>query len=74
MLEIIEPIILEVYGDTEFARSLATHLAQSLTVPERWERTREDTIRVICWNWFSGGSTAQYVAERIDGALKDAGL
>lgn len=73
-LQIIRPIILEVYGDRKFPRALAAHLAERLEGGLRYSDEREATIRNICWDWMTGGSTAAYVAGRIEAALKEAGL
>lgn len=77
MLEIIQPIIFDVYGDTAMARALAEHLAERVENTD-WRKetsySREDSIRNVCWDWMTGGDTAQYVANRIEAALVEAGL
>lgn len=75
MLEIIQPIIEDVYGKSRMAEALSEQLVQSIksgTWTHRAE-TREDAIRLICWDWFSGGDTAAIVAGRIEHALVEAG-
>jgi hypothetical protein len=77
MLEIIQPIIIDVYGDTAMARALAENLAERVENAD-WrglgDYNREDSIRNICWDWMTGGDTAQYTAERVERALQEAGL
>lgn len=76
MLEIIRPILAKTYGDTEWVDALAAYLVSRLEAgPSTWTGySREDTIRNICWDWMTGGDTAAYVAAKIEGALKGAGL
>jgi len=78
MLEIIEPLVLEIYGDNVMSRGLVNHLIYLLegegkTPLYRWEE-REDRIRLACWDWMTGGSTAEYAARRIETALQKADL
>lgn len=72
----IRPILGETYGDGSMVDALAIDLSERI---ERWndhpsqpsyeDRTREDMIFQTCWNWFSGGSTAESVAKQIEEAL-----
>lgn len=74
MLEIIQPIIFEVYGETAMSRALAQHLAERIEAGETGGGySREDSIRNIVWDWMTGGDTAAYVAGLIERALVEAG-
>lgn len=68
----IGPTITKTYGDNGMSRALVAHLAEKIAsfVPRDEDDHRRDMIRETCWNWFSGGSTAAYVADKIEAALK----
>lgn len=72
---VIAPIITSTYGDTIMAREFAGHLANKINAwpdtptPSYGARSREDMVRLTCWDWFSGGGTATGVARRIEEAL-----
>lgn len=71
---IIHPVLAEIYGDGSMVEALAGHLAMRIA---NWPnddanisgRSREDMIMQTCWNWFSGGDTAEIAAQRIEQAL-----
>lgn len=71
----IRPILTKTYGDGSMPRALATHLAEKIDAwpdsgqPTYGAETREDMIRLTCWDWFSGGGTAEGVARQIEAAL-----
>lgn len=67
----IAPILFDTYGENNTTRALAADLAGRIDGYEFEEnhRTRHDMIMLTCWNWFSGGGTAESVAERIEAAL-----
>ena len=72
--EIVTSIIRETYGRSDMADALARHLAEKIDsfVGEdngRPVRSREDMIWRTCWDWFSGGTTAENVARKIEEAL-----
>jgi len=75
--EKIAPIIFETYGETEWGRSLAEYLVTKIEAwpnrvqPSYYADTREDMVRLTCWDWFSGGSTAEYVAKKIEAVLNE---
>jgi hypothetical protein len=74
---IIAPIVTKTYGDTDMATALVENLAEKIDDwPRRRKhhsfRDREDMVRMTCWDWFSGGSTAECVAEDIEAALQKA--
>ena len=72
--ERIRPAIHETYGESNFAEALVDHLAQKIdewdssehTELDFGEATRHDMIRMTCWNWFSGGGTAEIAARRVE--------
>ena len=68
-LETIHPILIETYGDSPMVYSLAQHLAHKIDVDEWDTRGRRFGIMTVCWMWFSGGGTANSVADRIERAL-----
>lgn len=64
-----------VYGDSKMVEGLADHLDEKI---ERFEvrdpayygdNQLNDMIRETCWNWFSGGGTAQIAADRVEGVI-----
>lgn len=70
-LKLILPIIEKTYGRGSMPRALAAHLAEKV---EAWDgsdehRSREDMIRLTCWDWFSGGTTAASAARKVEEAL-----
>jgi hypothetical protein len=75
-LAVIQPAVFETYGDGGKARVLAESIALGVDT-NRWraqEDGREDGIRILCWSFFAGGSTAAIAARRIETALRKAGL
>jgi hypothetical protein len=75
--EKIAPIIFETYGESEWAAYFTDHLSKKIdnwpirVPPSYFAETREDMVRLTCWDWFSGGSTAEYVAEKIEAVLNE---
>lgn len=65
----IAPIICATYGDTDYARSLAENLAARIDARKWDSRGREYMVMLACWDWFSGGTTADNVARRIEAVL-----
>lgn len=68
--ELIEPIIVRTYGTSPMTKAMVEHLASKI---ERGDfdhyDSREDMIRSVCWDWMTGGSTAEVVAQRIEAVL-----
>jgi hypothetical protein len=69
--EIIRPIITATYGDWSMSYALATDLASKIDAGSYEAGRREDMVQMTCWNWFSGGTTAEHVAEEIEQALQE---
>jgi hypothetical protein len=72
-LAIVKPILVKTYGAGSMTLALADHLAESIDnyIP-RWKSqgsNRESMIRETCWNWMTGGTTAERVARDIEAAL-----
>lgn len=65
----VRPIVLETYGRSGMATALVGHLAERIAAYEGDDRER--MVRDVCWNWFSGGTTAEGVARRIEASLND---
>lgn len=65
----VAPIIRETYGDTSMSRALTTCLVGKIDRGDFDSRGREHNVMLECWMWFSGGTTAERVAQRIEEAL-----
>jgi hypothetical protein len=69
--EKVAPILHRTYGKGGMVDALADHLATQIdaypTTPGT--RSRQDIIMLTCWDWFSGGDTANHVAEQIEAVL-----
>jgi hypothetical protein len=67
----ILPAITSTYGEGSKPEALATYLAERIDnwTPHYPDETRHDMIMRICWNWYSGGSTAKIAADRVEAAL-----
>lgn len=68
----ITAIIEDTYGKAAMPKALAADLIKKLPTWDESDRDREYEIMLTCWNWFSGGSTAESVARRIEEALQEA--
>ena len=66
-LVIISPILHSTYGKGGMVADFADHLAQKIDAYDGTDRER--MILDMCWNWFSGGTTAASVARKIEEAL-----
>lgn len=79
--ELIAPFLYQTYGEGGYIRSLVQHLAGRIESFQPRdpayhgdvETQREKMIMHVCWDWQSGGSTAESVARRIEAALVEAG-
>lgn len=72
----ISPILHLAYGEGPMVHDLAICLAAkidgwpaSFDGPNYGETTREHMVRMTCWDWMTGGSTAASVAAKIEVAL-----
>lgn len=72
-IEIIQPIIFDTYGESSATRALSWDILHRMEIPDG-ARSREERIMHICWNWMTGGGTAEVVAGRIERALVEAEL
>lgn len=74
--DIIRPIINGTYGKSEWIDAMIEDVAKTIEGDEQPNtgRSREDRIMLRCWDWMSGGTTAEYVARKIEAALVEAGL
>lgn len=63
----VTTIIETTYGRSTMSQGLAQCLIEK--IPEWDSDDRERQIMLTCWNWFSGGSTAENVAHKIKMAL-----
>ena len=73
--DVITPILYRTYGKGKMVDSLADHLAAEIDAwaPDPRLRgtnlDRETMIMRVCWDWMTGGSTAESVAREIDRAV-----
>lgn len=70
--DVIRPIILQTYGDNGVTRAMVVHLAERIDnydghYDERGGR--EHMVMRVCWDWMTGGTTAESVARKIEDAL-----
>jgi hypothetical protein len=73
-LSVIQPILYATYGKGGMVKALAEHLAEKIdnyapTLTDLEDEDRERMVMLVCWNWFSGGTTAASVAKKIEAAL-----
>lgn len=69
---IIAPILVDTYGTGGMVGALIAHLAHAIDTyaGEEDERGgREYMVMRVCWDWMTGGSTADAVAREIEDAL-----
>jgi hypothetical protein len=71
---IITPILERTYGKGNMVDALAALLAARIdnwpNAPEyEKSRGREYIVMSICWDWMTGGDTAEYVAKKIEAVL-----
>lgn len=70
----ITSIVTGRYGRNAMAEALAADLIEKIPGwAENDREERERKIMLTCWDWFSGGSTAEIVADQIKMALFEAG-
>ena len=62
----ITPIITSTYGDNDMSRALIAHLVGKIPT---LGQSRQHDVMLTCWDWFSGGTTAESVARKIEEAL-----
>lgn len=69
----IRPILLATYGKTAMVDDLVVHLSEEIDAYPNGVRggyrSREETIMLICWDWMTGGTTADSVAKKIEAVL-----
>lgn len=71
MDSIIRTVVTNRYGRNPMANGLADDLIEKIPGWDKDDRERQ--IMLTCWNWFSGGSTAEVVAHQIKMGLFEAG-
>lgn len=64
---IVAPIVTKTYGPSAMAKGLAMHLSEKIDAYTGDDRER--MIMLTCWDWFSGGTTAEGVAHAIEEKL-----
>jgi hypothetical protein len=69
--DIIRPILIETYGKGGLVEALVDNLADA--IDHVWQNDERDelerSIMLSCWNWFTGGCTADMTATKIMEAL-----
>ena len=72
-VEKILPALQESYGEGAMVTALAQHIVQQwpnmVAEAEDGWHDLQHSLRLTCWNWFSGGDTANLTADRILEAL-----
>jgi hypothetical protein len=68
-LEIIQPILFKTYGEGDWTKALSVELANRIDNKKEDYRGRQHMIMMCCWDWMTGGTTAESVAEEIEEAL-----
>lgn len=75
---IIRPILVDTYDSCKMTDALIEHLAECIDShtdgdPDIYgDDQREAMITRVCWDWYSGGTTAACVAKQIEAALREA--
>ncbi len=73
IIDTIQPIIYTTYGKSEMVDALIKYLASRIRDYEPCKNddldSRERMIRMVCWDWMPGGTTAANVAKQIEAAL-----
>jgi hypothetical protein len=69
--DLIAPIIHETYGHGPMPDAFVKHLAWKIEADDFDSRGREYGIMIACWDWFSGGTTADATAQKIEAALNE---
>lgn len=65
----IEPILRETYGKGAMCSALVDNLAAKIDAKDWDDRGREYMVHMMCWDWFSGGTTAENTARKIEAVL-----
>jgi hypothetical protein len=68
---VITPILKLTYGKGSMVDAAAADLAQRIAAENYDDRGREHMVMLRCWDWFTGGSTAESVARKIEAALAE---
>ncbi len=70
--DVIGPILRATYGKGAMADALIGHLAAKLDAGDYGRYAgREDMVVAVCWDWMTGGATAEAVAKQIERALTE---
>jgi hypothetical protein len=65
----ILPVVQRIYGAGDWTEALTRELARRLDLMDWDSRGREYMVMMICWDWMTGGSTADYASKEILTAL-----
>lgn len=70
-LATIRPILIKTYGRGGMVDALANVLAEKIDAydPQDDRDSRERMVMLVCWDWMTGGTTAQFCASDIERAL-----
>lgn len=73
ILEVVRPIIIRTYGQSEHTLALSERLAGRLAVFEpdwrAFPQARRRMVASICWDWMADAPVADGVALQIEAAL-----
>lgn len=73
-LEIVQSVLEPIYGSGSFPQAGYQHIAKKVDAwpnckPSYHARDREQMILHTCWDFFTGGGTAEIAARRLEEAL-----
>lgn len=76
--DLIRSLVVKTYGGGSMPLALSVELARKIDnyeprTDDLEDEDRERMIRDTCWNWFSGGGTANSLAAKIEALLVEAG-
>lgn len=69
-LDLIWPTISNTYGASSSSRAMAAELVRRIDAEDWDSRGREYMVMRICWDWMTGGGTAESAARQIERALE----
>lgn len=75
--DIVRETLESIYGEGSFCQAGYEHIASKIDAwpdvkPSYQAENREEMIMHACWDFFTGGSTAQIAARRLEEALDSA--
>jgi hypothetical protein len=65
----ILPVVQRIYGAGDWTEAMTRELARRLDAKDWDSRGREYMVMMVCWDWMTGGTTAEHAAKEILVAL-----